>query len=53
LSGRLTLVSEEGQGSCFTIFLPLKTDALPIDEENPARDKVEHATSLEFSDIIL
>lgn len=53
LGGSITLVSKEGSGSSFTIQLPLKTDLLQIEEENPTRDKVEHAASLEFSDIIL
>ncbi len=53
LGGNITLVSEEGHGSSFTIHLPLKTDVLQIGAEDPTSDRVEHAASLEFSDIIL
>jgi signal transduction histidine kinase/sensor domain CHASE-containing protein len=53
LGGKISLVSEEGGGSSFTIILPLKSDGHQIEEDNPVRDKVEQASSLEFSDIIL
>jgi len=53
MGGKITLVSEEGHGSSFTVYLPLKTDLSKTDAENPLNDKVEYAVSLEFSDIII